>query len=244
MDMKLTVFGNNATCPMADGACSCYLLETKTEKILMDMGNGSMAKLQQRTDLSAIDIIIISHLHFDHMADLFCAKYQLETRRAKGEKIDPILLMTPRLPEWAKEELLSNQVFEHIEVKNGMIYPLKNGRIVFTGVVHLIESYAVRVEEDSKSFVYSGDTGLCPEVQFAARNADLFLCEATVPEGESAETGHHLSVRSAAEIAKNADVKKLLLTHLSTVHKEKIQEEASRYFHNAQVSEMLGEYIF
>ena len=46
--MKLTVFGNNATCPEADGACSCYLLQTKGKRILLDMGNGSAAKLQKQ----------------------------------------------------------------------------------------------------------------------------------------------------------------------------------------------------
>ena len=25
--MRMTVYGNNATCPEADGACSCFLIE-------------------------------------------------------------------------------------------------------------------------------------------------------------------------------------------------------------------------
>ncbi|HHW21425.1 MAG TPA: MBL fold metallo-hydrolase [Clostridiaceae bacterium] len=242
--MKLTVFGNNATYPMADGACSCYLLETAADKILMDMGNGSMAKLQRKIDLSSLDIIIISHLHFDHMADLFCAKYQLETRRAKGEKIDPVILIAPMLPDWAREELLNNNVFRYIEISDGMVYPLGKGRIIFTKVVHLIESYAVRVEEDDKVFVYSGDTGLCPEIQTAAQNADLFLCEATMTESENIGFGHHLSAKSAAVIAHKAKVKKLLLTHLPTDHKDRVLEEAVLHFQDTEVSEILGEYAF
>ena len=68
--MKLTVFGNNATCPEADGACSCYLLQTKGKRILLDMGNGSAAKLQKHLPLTQLDAIIISHLHFDHVGNL------------------------------------------------------------------------------------------------------------------------------------------------------------------------------
>ena len=93
--MKLTVFGNNATCPEADGACSCYLLQTKGKRILLDMGNGSAAKLQKHLPLTQLDAIIISHLHFDHFGDLFCAKYALETKRAYGENLKPIPLPPP-----------------------------------------------------------------------------------------------------------------------------------------------------
>lgn len=83
--MRMTVYGNNATCPEADGACSCFLIEAEGRRILLDMGNGSLAKLQKDVDLAALDLIVISHLHFDHFGDLFCAKYQLESRRACGE---------------------------------------------------------------------------------------------------------------------------------------------------------------
>ena len=85
--MRMTVYGNNATCPEADGACSCFLIEAEGRRILLDMGNGSLAKLQKDVDLAALDLIAISHLHFDHFGDLFCAKYQLESRRACGEAI-------------------------------------------------------------------------------------------------------------------------------------------------------------
>ena len=97
--MRMTVYGNNATCPEADGACSCFLIEAEGRRILLDMGNGSLAKLQKDVDLAALDLIAISHLHFDHFGDLFCAKYQLESRRACGEAIPRIPLLTPRLPD-------------------------------------------------------------------------------------------------------------------------------------------------
>ena len=64
--MRMTVYGNNATCPEADGACSCFLIEADGGRILLDMGNGSLAKLQKDIDLAALDLIAISHLHFDH----------------------------------------------------------------------------------------------------------------------------------------------------------------------------------
>ncbi len=241
--MKLTVFGNNATCPMAGGACSCYMLELKDSTLLLDMGNGSMAKIQQKTDIIEVDAIILSHLHFDHMADLFCAKYQLETRKAKGENIVPILLLTPKLPDWAREELMTNDVFKMIEIADGMSYQLGQVTISFTKVVHLIESYAVRIAEENKVFVYSGDTGRCSQIESAARHADLFLCEATYLSSENDEIPHHLSAKAAGEIAGKADVKKLLLTHISSHHCEPILEEAALRFKEVEVAEIMGEYL-
>lgn len=117
--MKVTVYGNNATCPEADGACACYLVEACGRRILLDMGNGSLTKLQRDVDIAALDGIVISHLHFDHFGDLFCAKYQLETRRAFGEHIPAIQLYAPLLPEWAAAELLSNGVFDYHAISDG-----------------------------------------------------------------------------------------------------------------------------
>ena len=118
--MRMTVYGNNATCPEADGACSCFLIEADGGRILLDMGNGSLAKLQKDVDLAALDLIVISHLHFDHFGDLFCAKYQLESRRACGEAIPRIPLLTPRLPAWARAELCTNDVFEPHVIEDGL----------------------------------------------------------------------------------------------------------------------------
>ena len=184
--MKLTVFGNNATCPEADGACSCYLLQTKGKRILLDMGNGSAAKLQKHLPLTQLDAIIISHLHFDHFGDLFCAKYALETKRAYGENLKPIPLFIPALPQWASEELCTNDVFQIHTIKDGAAYDFDEVHFTFFAVKHLIESYGVRISAEGKTFAYSGDTGVCDGLYKVASGADAFLCESTFCAGETA----------------------------------------------------------
>lgn len=228
--MYVTVYGNNATCPEVDGACSCFLVETAGKKILLDMGNGSLAKLQRDVDISTLDLIVISHLHFDHFGDLFCAKYQLETRRAQGECISTIPLLTPALPDWAAAELLSNDVFEHYVIDEASQYELESIRINFIAMVHLVESYGVRVEANGKILAYSGDTGLCPQLSILAAGADIFLCEATFSDGICAEEGHHLSARSAASCAAENGVGHLLLTHFHGDQAAEILENAGKRF--------------
>lgn len=241
--MELTVLGNNGTCPAKDGACSSFLVEVDKKRILIDMGNGSIAKLQQKWDIWEIDMIIISHLHFDHMADLFPFKYAIETKKALGEEIKKIDLLIPETPQWITEEITINEVFNIINIYNGTVYELNNIRIEFKKVEHLIDSYAVRIEYGNKIFVYSSDSGDCPELEEIARDADLFLCEATFLECERVGINHHLSAMQAGKIALNARVKNMLLTHFSNpLATDEYCSEARLNFLAAEASKILGTY--
>lgn len=236
--MKLTIFGNNATCPEADGACSSFLVEAEGKKILLDMGNGSLTKIRQNVDLADLDMIVISHLHFDHFGDLFCAKYHLETRKAYGENIRKIPLLIPKLPDWAAAELYTNDVFDIHTISDRAIFKFDNLEISFVELVHLIESYGVRIQGDGKILAYSGDTGICDALSRVAENADLFLCESTFCGEFSAEQTHHLSASTAASIAAKNGVQKLLLTHFHSAQREHAYTEAQRIFNNVTLTKI------
>jgi len=225
--MELCVIGNNGTCPQKDGACSSYLLTIDSgERILIDAGNGSLSKLWHICDPAFLDAIIISHLHFDHMADLFAIRYLLESRKYYGEPIDPIRLYIPDMPEWMDAEIASSGVFDIVPIHDGKAEKIFGDIVSFALVEHLIESYAVRIEADNRTFVYSGDSGMCTQLIEAAKNADLFLCESTFLKEPVQPCNHHLSVEQAAQAAFSAGVSKLLLTHFS--EPQKALEYASR----------------
>src|SRR5665647_1601729 len=73
--MKVTVLGPWGAYPKAGEATAGYLIEYEDEKILIDCGSGVLAQLQKQLKLSELTAVIISHTHFDHIADLGCLQY-------------------------------------------------------------------------------------------------------------------------------------------------------------------------
>ena len=84
-----------------------------------------------------------------------------------------------------------------------------------------------------RRIVLSGDTAPCQAVEAFAQDADVLVHEATFIEADrdrARETGHS-TARQAAEIARDAGVRLLVLTHLSTRYfPREIRDEAREVF--------------
>ena len=86
-----------------------------------------------------------------------------------------------------------------------------------------------------RTLVYTGDTRPFPAVIAASRGADLLVHEATFSDSEierARETGHS-TAREAAEVAREAGVRRLVLTHISprySVDVSELLQEAQAIF--------------
>ncbi len=78
------------------------------------------------------------------------------------------------------------------------------------------------------------DTVPCPQAVHLAKDASILLCESTYLEDhrDLAEKYLHMTAQQAALIAKEAGVKKLILTHFSARYQEELafEEEARKVF--------------
>lgn len=92
---------------------------------------------------------------------------------------------------------------------------------------------------------YCVDTRPCRGAVDLARDADLFICESTFAEelAEEARRRGHATARQAAEMARQANVRQLLLTHLSARYHDPrpLLEEAREVFPDTHVAEDLTE---
>ena len=92
--------------------------------------------------------------------------------------------------------------------------------------------------EAGTKLVLVGDTGETELVLPYCQDADGLVIEATYldEEGEMAREFSHLTATEAAQLARQADVKRLFLTHISRRYREKdVEKEARKVFPNAEV---------
>ena len=94
-----------------------------------------------------------------------------------------------------------------------------------------------------RKIVYSGDTRPCEEIAKLAKGADLLIHEATFDDTlseEAAETGHSTATQ-AAEIARKAGVRRLILTHISARYQDSkiLRSQAEATFPYVEVAEDL-----
>jgi len=99
-----------------------------------------------------------------------------------------------------------------------------------------------------KKFCYVTDTGLFPELIQFCEGADLLLCESTYTnefEGEALERSH-LTAEKAAMLAKDAGVKKLVLTHFSQryTNTKPFIDEAKKFFKDVVAAKDLMSFEF
>lgn len=220
--MQLTVLGCAGTFPGPTSPCSGYLVEHDGYRLVLDFGAGALGNLQRHCDLRDVDAIYVTHLHADHCIDLVAYFY---ARRYHPLGMPPILpVLGPpgthhRISSAFEEPPVDGleEVFDFQEPGPGTI---QLGPFSVTSVVvhHPIECHGLRIEAGGKVLAYSGDSASCSELVDLARDADLFLCEATWPSVPMPPPGIHLTGREAGEHAAKAGAKRLLLTHLMPFH--------------------------
>lgn len=119
-------------------------------------------------------------------------------------------------------------------IHKGQSITLDDGRVIEPSVL-------VGERRRGRRIVVTGDTRPCAATIEASRDADLLIHEATFADEEAAraiETGHS-TAREAAEVAKQAGVRRLVLTHISARYSRdahELEREARQVFAKTSIA--------
>jgi ribonuclease BN (tRNA processing enzyme) len=213
----MTVVGSSGSIPGAGSPGSCYLVEHDGFRLVIDLGNGALGALQQHVALSQIDAIVLSHLHADHCIDLTALYVAHRYGPYEFDGRVPVFGPTDTAERMAQVYGMTSHsgmsgTFDFRDLASAAsIGPF---RIRADRVAHPVEAYGVRLTAGDASLVYTGDTGPCRSVDQLAAGADVLLAEASFVHGEENPRDLHLTGREAGELADQAGVGRLVLTHV------------------------------
>jgi ribonuclease BN (tRNA processing enzyme) len=202
----------------------CMLVESESTRFLMECGASSLIAMKRfHVSPNSIDTILITHLHADHFGGL--PFFILDAQFSK--RLSPLTVAGPpglrrRLIEamdiFFPESSKITQKFDlRILELQPRVQTILNGFAVTPYVVSLKHvanspSFALRAEMDGRILTYSGDADWCAELAEAAREADLFVCEAYFYEKE---IKYHLNLKTLEKHLHEIRPKRLILTHMS-----------------------------
>jgi ribonuclease BN (tRNA processing enzyme) len=210
--VKLTVVGCSPAWPNPGGVHSGYLVECNGSKLLLDCGPGVLARLRVDGTWPAIDAIAVSHCHLDHVGDLVAWTWGQLVGPGAGATSPQLWLPPGGRREVAALAERFTEVFDVMEYDDGDPFDAAGCRVTPRVVRHGdATAFGFRIEGDGATLAYSGDSGPTPALVDLARDADLFLCEATLAEDDPFDA--HLTADQAASAFTQSGARRLLLTH-------------------------------
>lgn len=236
MGFDVTVLGCSGTHPGPGRACSSYLFRAGDVQLLVDCGTGSTMNLQCHTSFTELDAILVTHEHADHCVDLIGTYYALRFH-PDGPRSIPLFApagVVERLSSLLPGEATFGfgDAFPLTEVDLSDRFSVGPMEVELFPSLHPVPTVSVRVSCDGRVAAYSADSGGGEMLVDAARDADLFLCEASWQGDQDAmPEGLHLTAAEAGRIGTRAGVERLVLTHLWPQNDpDRSLEEARRTF--------------
>lgn len=205
-----TLGTNSGPIPNPQRAESSNFLQSGDQNILIDAGDAAAWQLSKiGIDISHVQTVIISHLHFDHTSGL----YAVMSLRHQALVTDPMTIYGPPGIKRVVDALLAGmapndetpsglwswmstdpaKIYKVIEITDGSKFKIGNVSITAAENSHYsfapgsenakkYVSLSYRFDMPDRSIVFTGDTGPSAAVEKLATNADLLVSEIMDPD--------------------------------------------------------------
>lgn len=211
--LKVSVIGYWGGYPAPGSATSAYLLEKDDFTLLIDVGSGTLSRLQQYKDIMAIDAVILSHYHYDHVADIGVLQYAWLVQSYLMEHQD-ILPIYGHTEDKESFEKLTHEFTEGIAYNPEETLTIGPFTISFLKTKHPVPCYGMRITDGDSVIVYTADSSYQDDwIQFS-QDADLLITDCNFYADQDGTGAGHMTSREVGMIAEKANVNTLILSHL------------------------------
>ncbi len=197
-------------------------------RVLLDLPPTAVLGMHRHgIDLASIDVVLISHLHADHV---FGLPFLLLEYAVRCERRTPLYIVGPpglraqsetlfslAWPGMGKSGLRPRGPIEYVEIE-----PRREVRVADLAVTAIpmshfgLAAYGYRFACRGVRFAYTGDTGDCGEIDELTADADAVIVELTHPAPK--DDPGHLDVGRVARLTRAVRTRggKVFATHMST----------------------------
>jgi ribonuclease BN (tRNA processing enzyme) len=221
--MEVVFLGTNGWYDTDTGNTICILVKSEDYDVILDAGNGIYKADRYITGDKPV-YLLISHFHLDHIEGLhilnkFHFRQGLRIYGQKGTREVLKTIVNEPYTSPIDELPFSVEIHELPEGHYKVPFPLECRYLL-----HASPCLGYRMELEGKILAYCPDTGICENAVNLARDADLLMAECSLRPGERNPHWPHLNPEDAAEIARQANAKRLVLVHFDANRYRTIQE--------------------
>lgn len=225
---SVTVLGGSAASVGTGQGCSGLLVSSQAARLVLDLGPDTLLELRKHTDFRTLDGIVLSHLHTDHILDVFALRFALAYNPVRPERKVPLWLPPGGLSFFDRvAQLFSTEddpstyfsdLFELAEFDPGQRLTIGDLVVSFQPTVHYIPCWAMRIHptDDSGDLSYTADTGPAAALETFFGESVVVVAEAAMLEAgkEDFATRGHMTAAESAELATAAGARTLVLVHM------------------------------
>ena len=215
------ILGFSAGVPTQDRGVTCLIVSTNEYDVMIDCGEGSYLRwMKAGYNWRHLEYILITHMHPDHIGGLFPFLFY---RKIFNISSPLTLIGPPNLKDYVLDSfnhagiMLNQDIIFFSNTKKNKISLKGKVKVETMEMNHKIPCWGYALMDDEKKLTFITDTKKNQNAITLSKDSNVLIHESTYDNEKrrKAEEYFHTTNIQAMEIADQAKVKRLILTHFS-----------------------------